>query len=75
MSTPHEFDVAVVGNAGIDTNIYLYGQEIDFSVEANFTQNLDCVGQAGGYAARGYAALGKRTAFIGALGEDYHGDY
>ncbi len=75
MSTQHEFDVAVIGNAGVDTNIYLYGKEIDFSVEANFTQNLDCVGQAGGYSARGYAALGKRTAFIGALGEDYHGDY
>lgn len=69
------FDVAVIGNAGIDTNVYLYGQEIDFTVEANFTRNLDCVGQAGGYAARGYAALGKHTAYIGALGNDYHGKH
>jgi sugar/nucleoside kinase (ribokinase family) len=75
MYTPLQLDVVVIGNAGIDTNIYLYGQEIDFSVEANFTQNLDCVGQAGGYAARGYAALGKCTAFIGAVGRDFQGDH
>ncbi len=63
----------MIGNAGIDTNVYLPGDAIDFSVEANFTDNRDYVGQAGGYAARGYAALGRRTAFIGSLGEDYGG--
>ena len=31
------------------------------------------MGQAGGYASRGYAQLGKRTAFIGYLGEDHNG--
>ncbi len=69
------FDVAVVGNVGIDTNVYLYGADIDFSVESNFTQNLDTIGQAGGYSCRGYARLGKRTTYIGAVGDDYHGDY
>jgi sugar/nucleoside kinase (ribokinase family) len=69
------FDVVVIGNAGIDTNIYLYGEDIDFRVEANFTQNYDYVGQAGGYASRGYAQLGYRTAFIGSVGEDYNGRY
>lgn len=69
------FDVVVIGNAGIDTNVYLPGWEIDFNVEANFTQNLDCPGQAGGYAARGYARLGQRTAYIGALGDDFCGRY
>jgi sugar/nucleoside kinase (ribokinase family) len=68
-------DVAVIGNAGIDTNIYLPGAEIDFSVEANFTENLDMIGQAGGYASRGYARLGKRTAFIGYTGDDFGGRY
>lgn len=63
-------DVAVIGNAGIDTCIYLYGDRIDESVEANFTQNVDAVGQAGGYASRSYAAMGYKTAFIGALGDD-----
>ena len=57
-----KFDVAVVGNVGIDTNVYIAGADIDFGVESNFTENLDYVGQAGGYAARGYAQLGKRTA-------------
>ena len=70
-----KFDVVVIGNVGIDTNVYLPGGEVDFSVEANFTQNLDYVGQAGGYASRGYARLGKRTAFIGHVGDDYHGRF
>jgi len=52
-------DVVVVGNVGIDTNVYLAGNEINFEVEANFTENLDYVGQAGGYATRGFAQLGK----------------
>jgi sugar/nucleoside kinase (ribokinase family) len=68
-------DVAVVGNVGIDTNIYLYGNEIDFSVEANFTQNIDYLGQAGGYASRGYQRQGKRTAFIGHVGDDLSGRF
>ncbi|KAF0110640.1 MAG: PfkB domain-containing protein [Chloroflexi bacterium] len=68
-------EVVVVGNVGIDTNIYLSSNEIDLSVEANFTQNLDMVGQAGGYASRGYAGLGVQTAFIGYVGADYSGDH
>jgi acarbose 7IV-phosphotransferase len=67
------FDVAVIGNIGVDTSIFLHGGDIDFSVEANFTENLDCVGQAGGYASRGYARLGKRTAFLGYVGDDFGG--
>lgn len=74
MATP-SLDVVVVGNVGIDTNIYLYGEEIDFSVEANFTQNFDYVGQAGGYASRDYTALGYATAFIGHIGEDFEGEF
>jgi sugar/nucleoside kinase (ribokinase family) len=68
-------DVAVIGSVGIDTNVYLSGADIDFDVEANFTENLDYVGQAGGYASRGYARLGKRAAFIGYVGDDYHGRF
>jgi len=74
MSDPN-FDVVVVGNVGIDTNVYLPGGDIDFSIEANFTENLDYVGQAGGYASRGFAQLGKNTAFIGHVGDDYHGRF
>lgn len=68
-------EVVVVGNAGIDTNVYLYGADIDWSVEANFTENLDYVGQAGGYASRSYARLGRRVAFIGTVGDDWQGRF
>jgi sugar/nucleoside kinase (ribokinase family) len=70
-----KFDFTVIGNAGIDTNIYLFGNEIDFSVEANFTENIDYIGQAGGYTSRGFAQLGYATAFIGYVGNDYNGRY
>ncbi len=65
----------MVGNIGIDTNVYFSGDGIDLSVEANFTTNIDSIGQAGGYAAHGYAALGYKTAFIGYIGADYSGDF
>jgi sugar/nucleoside kinase (ribokinase family) len=70
-----KFDVVVVGNVGIDTNVYFYTDDVDFTVEANFTENIDYVGQAGGYASRGYAQLGKRTAFIGHVGDDHCGRF
>jgi sugar/nucleoside kinase (ribokinase family) len=69
------FDVVVIGSVGIDTNVYLPGADIDFEVEANFTENVDYLGQAGGYASRGYAQLGKRVAFIGYVGDDYQGRF
>jgi sugar/nucleoside kinase (ribokinase family) len=71
--TQRPFDAVAIGNAGIDTNVYLYDADIDFNVESNFSQNLDYVGQAGGYTSRGYAALGRRTAFIGHVGDDPNG--
>jgi sugar/nucleoside kinase (ribokinase family) len=70
-----KFDVVVIGNVGIDTNVYFYGRDIDFNVEANFTENRDTVGQVGGYASRSYARLGKKTAFIGHVGDDYSGRF
>lgn len=72
--TPPPAEVVVVGNVGVDTCVYPWGDEIDWSVEANFTENLDTVGQAGGYASRGYARLGRRVAFIGHAGADHDGD-
>jgi len=67
--------VVVVGNIGIDTNIYLPGDAIDLAHEANFTTNLDTVGQAGGYASRAYLRLGADVAFIGYIGADWMGEY
>jgi len=63
-------EVVVLGCAGVDTVVFLPGREVDWNVEANFTENLDTPGQAGVYTSRGYAALGRRVAFIGNLGDD-----
>jgi sugar/nucleoside kinase (ribokinase family) len=65
----------VIGNVGIDTNVYLPGADINFAVESNFTKNLDYIGQAGGYTARSYAAYGLPTAFIGHVGDDFSGRF
>jgi len=72
--SPLPAEVVVVGNAGVDTCVFPYGDEIDWGVEANFTETLDTVGQAGGYASRGYARLGRRAAFVGHVGADHDGD-
>ena len=66
-------EVVVIGSVGVDTNVFLPGGDIDWSRAANFTENLDCVGQAGGYASLGDARLGRRTAFIGHVGQDAAG--
>ncbi len=67
-------DVVVVGNAGVDTNVYLDRDGLDPAVEGHFARNVDYAGQAGGFASRGYARLGYRTAFLGALGKDAAGE-
>jgi sugar/nucleoside kinase (ribokinase family) len=69
----NQFDVVVVGSVGIDTNVYFYSKEPDFDVESHLPLNIDYVCQAGGYANRGYAQLGKKTACIGYLGDDHLG--
>ncbi len=68
-----KFDVVVIGNVGIDTNVY--GNYIDFTAESNFSENIDCIGQAGGYASLGYSQLGKKAAFIGYVGDDFSGEF
>lgn len=74
-NSPKRFDAVVIGNVGIDTSIYFHGDGPDFRAETTFTENLDCVGQAGGYASRGFSRLGKRTAFIGYIGDDFSGRF
>ncbi|MFX1514143.1 MAG: carbohydrate kinase family protein [Promethearchaeota archaeon] len=70
---PRIFDVVVIGAVCIDTNIYLADGDIDFSVEANFSENIDYIGCAGGYSSRAFTQLGYKTAFIGYLGDDHNG--
>jgi len=59
------FEVVVIGAVGIDTNVYISANSVDFVLEASFTENLDYIGMAGGYSSKGFARLGKKTAFIG----------
>ncbi len=66
-------EVVVVGNAGMDLNVYLHTGRLDLEREAHFTRNVENVGQAGGYASRSYAALGRKTAYFGAFGRDSAG--
>lgn len=70
MKTP--LDVVVVGNVGVDTCVYCYGDP-NLNVESNYTLNLDYVGQSGGYTTRGFAQLGYKTAFVGYVGDDFCG--
>jgi sugar/nucleoside kinase (ribokinase family) len=70
-----DLNVVVIGNLGVDTNIYLPGRDIDFNLEANFSENIDCLGQAGGYASRSYVEMGIKTAFIGCVGDDFSGRF
>jgi sugar/nucleoside kinase (ribokinase family) len=75
MKEDKPLEVVVMGAAGIDTSIFLYGADIDFSVEANFSENIDYVGGAGAYSARGFAQLGRRTGYIGYIGDDHNGRF
>ena len=74
LDSENQFDVTIVGNVGIDTNVYFHGDP-NFNVESNYTEDLDYVGQAGGYSARGFAQLGYRTAFVGYVGDDFMGRF
>ncbi len=67
------FDVVVLGAAGVDTLVYL-AAEPDLSRDSTMVSIVDTVGHAGAYTARGFARLGWRTAFVGALGQDWAGD-
>lgn len=44
-----DIDIVVIGRIGIDTNTYLPNHDIDFKVEANFTENIDYLGGISSY--------------------------
>lgn len=72
--TSRDIDVLVVGAVGVDTVVY---PPDDWSWssggEGTLAEVRDVVAHGGGYAARGYAALGYRTALLGHVGDDDHG--
>lgn len=63
----------VVGAAGVDTLVYLADDRPDFTRDSTMVRTVDAVGHAGGYSSRGFARLGRRTGFIGILGNDWAG--
>lgn len=67
--------ILVIGCIGIDTNVYFYGDGPNFEHEGNFTQNIDYIGQAGGYTTRLLKAMGHEPQLIASVGSDYHGDF
>ncbi len=68
------FDAVVIGSIGVDTNIYVEADTVDFSKETDFTKNIDFVGQTGAYVSQSYTNLGKKIAYIGFVGNDLLGD-
>ena len=75
MIKSQKLDFICVGAVGIDTNVYLYSDYINFKVEMNFSQNIDNIGQAGGYSSRILKNLDCNVGFIGYIGSDYHGKF
>ena len=76
--SPAGSDVVVVGNVGIDTNVFLPPSAVLDDIlreEGQFAADLDYVGQAGGFPSRGFARLGVRTSFIGHVGADPLGEW
>jgi len=67
-------DVVVVGCVGVDTAAYLPGARFDLGAEGILGPVVDAVGQAGGYSARGFAALGRSTRLVASVGADPLGE-
>lgn len=68
-------DVAVVGAIGVDTLAYPPATwHFDGGDEGTLARVERVVAHGGGYASRGYAALGYRTAFVGHVGADCDGE-
>lgn len=71
----NRLDIICIGAVGIDSNVYLYSNQIDFKVEMNFSQIIDSVGQAGGYSSLIMNNFGLTTGLIGYVGDDFFGIY
>jgi acarbose 7IV-phosphotransferase len=75
VTTPAALDVAVIGAIGVDTVVYPPDSwSWEGESEGTLAEIQHIVGHGGGYASRGYAALGYRTAFVGHVGHDADGD-
>ena len=69
-------DVLVVGAVGVDTQAYPPpGWRWETAVEGTRCEVHQTLGHGGGYAARGYAALGHATSILGRVGDDAGGAF
>jgi sugar/nucleoside kinase (ribokinase family) len=62
--------ITVIGNAGLDTLVFVGESEPDLHADGHFVRNVDTVGHAAAFSARGLARLGHRVRILGSVGED-----
>lgn len=67
--------VSVVGNPGLDTLVLLAADELDLAADGHYVRNVDTVGHAAAFSARGLARLGHDVRILGAVGADAFGGF
>lgn len=65
--------ITVVGNPGLDTLVILAQDDPDLEADGHFVRNVDTVGHAAAFTARGCARLGHHTRILGSTGADVIG--
>jgi acarbose 7IV-phosphotransferase len=69
-TAPRVLRVTVVGNPGLDTLVLLDRDDLDLRADGYFVRNVDTVGHAPAFVARGFARLGHDVRILGAVGDD-----
>ena len=67
---PRRLRVTVVGNPGLDTLVLVGEDDPDLRADGHFVRNVDTVGHAAAFVARGLARLGHQVRILGAVGAD-----
>jgi sugar/nucleoside kinase (ribokinase family) len=62
--------ITVVGNPGLDTLVLVGEDDPDLRADGHFVRNVDTVGHAAAFSARGLARLGHRVRILGSVGDD-----
>lgn len=62
--------ITVVGNPGLDTLVLVGEDDPDLRADGHFVHNVDTVGHAAAFCARGLARLGHRVRILGSVGDD-----
>lgn len=65
--------IAILGNVGLDTAVFLYDDNPDLRADGHFSRNVDSVGHAAAYAARGFQRLGREPRLVSGIGDDIAG--